>query len=291
MAASQTFSGATIVVNGVVMRLMEVGPAHTDGDCIVHVPDRHGVYTGYILFVGVTPVAWAGPASRIVSALEQVIALRAKVIVSGHGPLATLADVQSQIDYWDWMQSSLEPFARRLYRSIWHLLARPRIGLPSQLHPIPAGGKARTSRVSSLASCVRERPLCCRRSRSSQGRQRVGSCRSMSIGRRTQPAYSAHPRAVRTGLLLAESGSGEQAGRTSAPAEKHSLKPLRIPQPYADISQWVNCTRNDGLSDRNLRTQQLALRGSNAILLYPLGHPIQKSKCSASGDCRASSSH
>jgi len=113
VAASQTFSGAeTIEVNGVVLQLMEVGPAHTDGDCIVHVPDRQVVYTGDILFVGVTPVAWAGPVSRIVSALERVMALRAKVIVPGHGPLATLADVQSQIDYWDWMQSSLEPFAR-----------------------------------------------------------------------------------------------------------------------------------------------------------------------------------
>lgn len=113
MAANQTFSGtATIEVNGVVLRLMEVGPAHTDGDCIVHVPERQVVYTGDILFVGVTPVAWAGPVSRIVSALEQVKALHSEVIVPGHGPLATLADVQSQIDYWDWLQSSLEPMAR-----------------------------------------------------------------------------------------------------------------------------------------------------------------------------------
>lgn len=113
VAANRTFSGsATIEVNGVVLRLMEVGPAHTDGDCIVHVPDRQVVYAGDILFVGVTPVAWAGPVSRIVSALEQVKALRAQVIVPGHGPLATFADVQSQIDYWDWMQSSLEPLAR-----------------------------------------------------------------------------------------------------------------------------------------------------------------------------------
>lgn len=42
-------------------------------------------------------------------------------------------------------------------------------------------------------------------------------------------------------------------------AAKPSLKPLRIPQPYADISQWLNCIRNDGLSDQNSRTQQLAL--------------------------------
>lgn len=112
VAANQTFSGQTSIdVNGVVLRLVEVGPGHTDGDCIVHVPDRHVVYTGDILFVGVTPVAWAGPVSRIVDALQQVKTLQAKVIVPGHGPLATLSEVQDQIDYWDWLQSYLAPMA------------------------------------------------------------------------------------------------------------------------------------------------------------------------------------
>lgn len=113
IAANRTFSGHTsIEVNGVVLRLIEVGPAHTDGDCIVHVPDRQVVYTGDILFVGVTPVAWAGPVSSIVAALMQVKMLQAQVIVPGHGPVASLADVQSQMDYWDWLQTSLAPLAR-----------------------------------------------------------------------------------------------------------------------------------------------------------------------------------
>ena len=112
VAANRTFSGqASVQVNGVALHLIEVGPGHTDGDCIVHVPDRQVVYTGDILFVGVTPVAWAGPVSRIVGALQQVKALRARFIVPGHGPLATLADVQGQIDYWDWLQTTLAPMA------------------------------------------------------------------------------------------------------------------------------------------------------------------------------------
>lgn len=113
VAANRTFSGQTTLdVNGVVLLLQEVGPAHTDGDCIVHVPDRQVVYTGDILFVGVTPVAWAGPVSNIVNALKQIKALQALVIVPGHGPLANLADVQQQIDYWEWLQSCLSPMAR-----------------------------------------------------------------------------------------------------------------------------------------------------------------------------------
>ena len=113
LAPNRTFSGETSMdVGGVQLRLTEVGPGHTDGDCIVHLPQRDVVFTGDILFVGVTPVAWAGPVSGIVAALERVLALRPRVIVPGHGWLATAADVQLQIDYWAWAQSSLRPLAQ-----------------------------------------------------------------------------------------------------------------------------------------------------------------------------------
>ena len=111
--ANRTFTGETsMVVNGVSLHLIEVGPAHTAGDCIVHVPERDVIYAGDILFVGVTPVAWAGPVSRIVAALRRIAALGARHIVPGHGPLASLVDVQRQIDYWDWAQSTLQALAR-----------------------------------------------------------------------------------------------------------------------------------------------------------------------------------
>jgi cyclase len=111
--AHRTFSGETTLdIHGVTLRLIEVGPAHTDGDCIVHLPERQVVYAGDVLFVGVTPVAWAGPVSRIVAALKLIQSLNVAVIVPGHGPLATLADVQHQIDYWDWLQTTLHPLAQ-----------------------------------------------------------------------------------------------------------------------------------------------------------------------------------
>ncbi|MGH6646614.1 MBL fold metallo-hydrolase [Aquabacterium sp.] len=112
VGASQTFSGQmSMDVGGVAFKLHEVGPGHTNGDCVVHVPDRRVVFTGDILFVGVTPVAWAGPVANITKALRQIQAMDVDVIVPGHGPLATLADVQSQIDYWDWLHSELAPLA------------------------------------------------------------------------------------------------------------------------------------------------------------------------------------
>lgn len=106
----RAFSGERhLQVGGVDLVLTEVGPGHTDGDVIVHVPQRRTVYAGDILFVGVTPVMWAGPVQRLVRALEHVLALRPAVIVPGHGPLATASDVVAVIDYWHFVQEALLP--------------------------------------------------------------------------------------------------------------------------------------------------------------------------------------
>jgi cyclase len=108
--ASCTFSKERhLCVGGVDLVLTEVGPGHTDGDVIVHVPDRHTVYAGDILFVGVTPVMWAGPVANLVAALQHLLDLRPQMIVPGHGPLATPADVRAAIDYWGFLQEALTP--------------------------------------------------------------------------------------------------------------------------------------------------------------------------------------
>jgi len=111
--AQETFTGSiTITVEGVTLHLIETGPGHTDGDCIVCVPERQVVFAGDILFVGVTPVAWAGPVENIRRGLSRLLELQPEVIVPGHGPLAHSSDIQDQIDYWDWLESTLEPMAR-----------------------------------------------------------------------------------------------------------------------------------------------------------------------------------
>ena len=40
--------------------LLEVGPAHTAGDILVHVPKDKTVFTGDILFIDGHPVIWRG---------------------------------------------------------------------------------------------------------------------------------------------------------------------------------------------------------------------------------------
>ena len=74
-------------VAGRAVELIEVGPAHTQGDVIVHVPDAATVYTGDILFIGGTPIVWAGPLSNWVAACDLMLAMDVQTVVPGHGPI------------------------------------------------------------------------------------------------------------------------------------------------------------------------------------------------------------
>lgn len=94
-------------IHGVDIVITEVGPGHTDGDAIVHVPSRRVVYAGDILFVGVTPVMWSGPIEPLIAGLTLLQSLDVDVIVPGHGPLATAVDVQAVIDYWHFVHEAL----------------------------------------------------------------------------------------------------------------------------------------------------------------------------------------
>lgn len=107
--AQSGFSGdKALQVGGREVMLMEVGPAHTDGDAMVFVPDERVLYAADVLFVGVTPVMWAGPLERLMRALRRIQELRPRIIVPGHGPLATLADVDAVLRYWEFCHEALQ---------------------------------------------------------------------------------------------------------------------------------------------------------------------------------------
>ncbi len=88
-----------LVVGGVHVRLIDVGPAHTAGDTIVHVPSAGVVYTGDIVFAGGTPVVWHGPIAGWLRACDRISDLGAATIVPGHGPVTTLPAVHAQAAY------------------------------------------------------------------------------------------------------------------------------------------------------------------------------------------------
>jgi len=81
------------------VELIEVGPAHTRGDVIIHVPGSRAVFTGDILFIEGTPIMWAGPVANWIDACEKIVALEPDVIVPGHGPLTDVRGTLAVRDY------------------------------------------------------------------------------------------------------------------------------------------------------------------------------------------------
>ena len=104
---SRSFRGElALEVGGREIRLIEVGPAHTPGDLVVHVPDARTAIAADILFIGVTPVMWAGPVAGWLAALERLIDLGAQTFVPGHGPVCGSAEIERLADYWRWLESA-----------------------------------------------------------------------------------------------------------------------------------------------------------------------------------------
>jgi glyoxylase-like metal-dependent hydrolase (beta-lactamase superfamily II) len=85
------------------VELFEVGPAHTRGDVIVHVPDARCVFTGDILFVEGTPIVWEGPVSNWIAACDRILALEPELVVPGHGPITDRRGVDAMRAYFVWL--------------------------------------------------------------------------------------------------------------------------------------------------------------------------------------------
>lgn len=66
--------------------VLHVGPAHTEGDLIVHLPEVGVVFMGDVLFNQCTPIGWEGTYRAWDDALALVEGLEPEVVVPGHGP-------------------------------------------------------------------------------------------------------------------------------------------------------------------------------------------------------------
>ena len=101
---ARTFVGELeILVGDRRVRLIEVGPAHTDGDVIVHLPDDGVVFTGDIVFHRGHPIVWAGPVANWIAACDRILALDAGTVVPGHGALATPGAVSDLKGYFEYL--------------------------------------------------------------------------------------------------------------------------------------------------------------------------------------------
>ena len=98
--ADQTFDRElSIEVGGRRVDLLNLGPAHTAADSVVHVPDAGVLFGGDLLFIGCTPIVWGGPIANWIAACDTMIALDAPTVVPGHGPVTDPDGIRAVRDY------------------------------------------------------------------------------------------------------------------------------------------------------------------------------------------------
>jgi cyclase len=125
--AVETFSGTVWKdVGGRQVQLIEVGPAHTHGDLMVYVPDAKTLFAGDILFIGSTPVMWAGPVENWLKALDLILDLDVETIVPGHGPITGKDGVRMVKTYWEYVRGAAQRFFDQkvtAYKAAYRIIA------------------------------------------------------------------------------------------------------------------------------------------------------------------------
>lgn len=94
-----------VTVGDKAVHLRQVGPAHTAGDVLVHVPADRCVFTGDILFIEGHPILWAGPVRNWVEACESIEAMDIDTVVPGHGPITDKRGVAAMAGYLRYIDS------------------------------------------------------------------------------------------------------------------------------------------------------------------------------------------
>jgi cyclase len=110
VAPTTTFDGSlSLRVGDRRVDLLELGPAHTGGDVVVHLPDDGVLFTGDLVFHGGHPIVWAGPVANWIEACARMLELGPAVVVPGHGPLSDRSAIEAQRGYFEWLVAEGTP--------------------------------------------------------------------------------------------------------------------------------------------------------------------------------------
>jgi len=94
----------SLTVGDKVVKLIDLGPAHTVSDTIVWVPEDRVVFTGDLLFNEGHPIMWAGPIENWITACDYLIQLDPEVVVPGHGPITDIQAVHGLKRYFEYIR-------------------------------------------------------------------------------------------------------------------------------------------------------------------------------------------
>ncbi|WP_330231455.1 fumarylacetoacetate hydrolase family protein [Nocardia sp. NBC_00508] len=98
----------TVHVGDRELRMLNLGPAHTAADSVVHVPDAGVLFAGDLLFIGCTPIVWSGPIANWIAACDTMIGLDAPTIVPGHGPVTDPDGVRAVRAYLEYVSAQAD---------------------------------------------------------------------------------------------------------------------------------------------------------------------------------------
>lgn len=102
--ATRTFEkDLTLEIGGTEVQLYHLGPAHTAGDSVAWVPSERVLYAGDLLFIGGTPITWAGPVTNWITACDRMLDFDPRYVVPGHGPIVDASGIREGRDYLTWV--------------------------------------------------------------------------------------------------------------------------------------------------------------------------------------------
>jgi len=112
--ADSTFtSELALDVGGRALQILNLGPAHTAADSVVHVPDAGVLFAGDLLFIGATPIVWSGPIENWIAACDKMIDLDAAVVVPGHGPVTDADGIRAVRGYFEHLLGEVDAARER----------------------------------------------------------------------------------------------------------------------------------------------------------------------------------
>lgn len=119
-------------LGGVRFEVIHMGPAHSPEDLIVVLPGEEVVFVGDILFTGRIPFVGPADSKRWLERIEALLALRPRVMVTGHGRVSTepAKDLTLTRDYLRFLRAAMGkaveefvPFEEAYSRTDWSRFA------------------------------------------------------------------------------------------------------------------------------------------------------------------------
>jgi glyoxylase-like metal-dependent hydrolase (beta-lactamase superfamily II) len=103
-----------LVLGGVKLQLLPVGPAHTPEDLVVNLPSEHVLFAGDVVFRGRVPFVGQADSRQWISALGKLLALEPRVMLPGHGAMSTTPrkDLELTRDYLAYLREAMGAAAR-----------------------------------------------------------------------------------------------------------------------------------------------------------------------------------